>query len=172
MRYPRIGRIAAIVAALALAPATQAGTFSGSLPEFDGSGANGVETVGTIMFSIPSGEMAVSAVLSGMFGNSTVSSTSIHTVWADGVLVASCPDSSAYCWTTGPQAWSHTFTGAELSIFADGQVVITTNQTDCCVVREGEMSLRGVTAPVPEPESGLMLLAGLGLLSLLKRRRT
>ena len=167
----KINRFCVLAVALAIATSAQAGSFSSSLPEFNGAGTNTTADWGTMTFSIPLGEVTTYAFLSGQFGNSVTGSTSVHDVYADGILVASCPDQGSFCWTTGPESWSYTFTGSELSIFNDGMVVMTTNQTDCCTVREGELSLRGLTAPIPEPEAYAMLLAGLGLLGGIARRR-
>ncbi|WP_229487728.1 PEP-CTERM sorting domain-containing protein [Pseudoduganella lutea] len=171
IKHRLFNRIAAVFAGLVVASASHAGTFSDSLPEFSGTGANGVETVGMFTFSVPANETILSARIDGTFGNSEITSTSVHSVYADGILIASCADMASFCWSTGPEAWSYSFSGAELGIFADGQVVITTDQTDCCTVRLGAMTLTGVTAAVPEPGTYAMLLAGLGLLTAVKRRK-
>lgn len=171
MTFATTARLCALTLSLGLGAASHAGTFSATLGEFNGDGSNTTQTWGTMTFAIPSGEAAISAMLSGTFGNSQVGSTSVHDVFADGILVASCPSQSAACWNGGPSVWSHTFTGAELSIFNDGIVIMTTTQNDCCVVREGALSLSGVTAAVPEPETFAMMLAGLGLLGFAARRK-
>ena len=171
MKFTTTARLCALTLSLGVAAASHAGTFSATLGQFDGSGNNITETWGTLSFAIPLGETAVSATLFGAFGNNNASSTSVHDVFADGILVASCPTTTSTCWNSGPNAWSHTFTGAELSIFNDGMVVMTTTQNDCCVVREGALSLRGITAAVPEPETYAMLLAGLGVMGAVARRR-
>lgn len=172
MKFHHFSRLSMLGLAAGMAVSASAGTFNASLPEFSGDGTNTTQVMGTFNFVIPAGESTVYAMISGMFGNSVTSSTSVHDVYADGILVASCPTKTSFCWQTGPQAWSYTFTGAELSIFDDGQVVMTSTQTDCCVVREGAMELVGRTAPVPEPETYALMLAGLGALALVSRRRS
>lgn len=171
MQPRTLARLTTLALAAGLAGVAQAGSFSDTLPEFNGTGANITENMGTFNFTIPLGETTISASVSGTFGNSQTTSTSVHSVFADGILVASCPDRLAFCWTTGPVAWSHNFTGAELAIFADGMVVMTSTQTDCCVVREGAMSLRGLTAAVPEPSTYALMLAGIAAVGMFARRR-
>lgn len=176
MKMSSIRLAAAILMAVGFASTGRAGSFSDTLPEFSGNGSNTTQTLGTFVFNVPSGETVVSAVLQGHFGNSVVPTTSIHDVFADGILVASCPLHESPCWPLpgDPDPWQHVFTGAELSIFVDGIVVMTTTQYDCCdfaIVREGEMTLQGLTAPVPEPAQGVLALVGLAGIAWAMRRR-
>ena len=176
MKISHTGRIAALFIAASFAHGVHAGTFSITLPEFSGDGTNTTQILGTFLFSVPTGETVTSAELEGHFGNSIVPTTSVHDVFADGILVASCASHDSPCWPLpgDPDPWHHVFTGAELSIFSDGKVVMTTTQYDCCdfaIVREGPMTLQGLTSAVPEPSSYALLLAGLAGVALAVRRR-
>lgn len=177
MKIALTGRLAALLIAASFASGSYAGSFSATLPEFSGDGTNTTQILGTFVFDVPIGETVTSAELQGHFGNSVVPTTSIHDVYADGILVASCALHESPCWHLpgDPDPWHHDFTGAELSIFADGKVVMTTTQYDCCefaIVREGAMTLQGLTSPVPEPTTGALVLAGLSGITLAVRRRT
>jgi hypothetical protein len=171
------GRIAALLVAACFAHGVHAGSFSATLPEFSGDGTNTTQVLGTFVFSVPIGETVTSAELEGHFGNSIAPTTSVHDVFADGILVASCASHESPCWPLpgDPDPWHYVFTGAELSIFSDGEVVMTTTQYDCCdfaIVREGPMTLQGLTSPVPEPASCILMLAGVAGVALASRRRT
>ena len=171
------GRIAALLMAAGFASGSHAGSFSATLPEFSGDGSNTIQILGTFVFNVPVGETTTWAELQGHFGNSVAPTTSIHDVYADGILVASCATHESPCWPLpgDPDPWHYVFTGGELSIFADGEVVMTTRQYDCCefaIVREGVMNLHGLTSPVPEPAGCALALAGLVGVTLAVRRRT
>jgi hypothetical protein len=177
MKIFLIGRIAALLMAASFANACYAGSFSATLPEFSGDGTNTTQILGTFVFSVPIGETVTWAELQGHFGNNVVPTTSIHDVYADGILVASCASHESPCWPLpgDPDPWRHVFTGAELSIFADGEVVVTTTQHDCsefAIVREGPVKLQGLTTAVPEPSSYALVLAGLAAVTSAVRRRT
>lgn len=169
-------RTSCIVAGLLIAGASQAATFSVSLPAYDGAGVNGAtETIGTFNLGLPAGQSVLGATISGFFGNASEPSTAAQEIYADGVKVATCVYGSD-CWSNvdSPLPWSYTFTGSELGIFADGQVVLTDKQTDCCVIRLGETTLSGTfgsTPAVPEPSTYALMLAGLGALAWVSRRR-
>lgn len=160
-----------VAATLASAGMVQATTLTATLPEFSGDGTISAQTVGTFTFTIPTGEHVVAASIRGQFGNSVTNSTAVQTEYLDGVAVANCADSSAFCWTTGPEAWSYTFSWAQFGIFADNAATLVANQTDCCVVRLGESTLTLETA-VPEPASWALMIAGFGMVGFAMRRRT
>lgn len=171
-------RIAGLVSGLLLAGASHATQLT--LPEYDGNGVVGAtETIGTFDLGLPAGQSVISATISGFFGNSTSPSTAAQEIYADGVKVATCAY-GADCWSNidQPLPWSYTFTGAQLDpfkgLFADGKIVLTDTQTDCCVIRLGTTTLDFTTGPtpaVPEPGTYLMMLGGLAAMAWVSRRR-
>lgn len=159
-----------------------AGVVTASLPLFNGSGINETQTWGTLTFTIPAAEfinpLTDTAMFSGQFGNDDplygpvgqISGTSIHQVFADGIEIARCDYADA-CYTGPGYMWNYILSGANLSILDDGEVVITTTQTDCCIVRQGPLTLMiGTTSVVPEPHQSSLLLGGL-LIVYLQRKR-
>lgn len=125
-----------------------AGTYSITLPEYNGNGVVGAtETIGTFAVVIPPGETLVSAVISGYFGNSESPSTAAQKIYAGGVNVATCIQGSD-CWNNlnSPLPWSYTFSTTELSNLSNKGVALTDTQTDCCVIRLGATTLTYITS--------------------------
>lgn len=173
MRFKSLIRASCLAATVLAASASQAGTFSSKLPAFDGAGNTGVtETIGTFLLTLTPGESVVSATISGFFGNVNSSSTAAQEIYADGIKVATCAYKAA-CWSNldDPIPWSYTFAADQFGIFADGKVVLTDKQTNCCVIHLDETTLSGITAAVPEPETYALMLGGLGALAWVSRRR-
>ncbi len=169
-------RASCVATCMLAAGASQAGTLTSTLPSYDGDGVVGAtETIGTFDFSVPAGQSVIGATISGFFGHALTPSTAAQEIYADNVLVATCVY-LADCWTNeeAPLPWSYTFTGAELGIFADGQVVLTDKQTDCCIIRLSETTLQvftDTTPAVPEPETYALMLGGLAVVAWAARRR-
>jgi PEP-CTERM motif-containing protein len=119
---------------------------------------------GTENFVIPVGESIVGAVFEGQFGNSQSSSTAVMDVFVNNVLMASCPDQSAFCWITGPVPFSHVYSLGELASLAGGAAHLTVDQLDCCFARLAPSTLTITTAPlgaVPEPSTFALITCGL-----------
>lgn len=172
-------RASCFAVCLAAAGVGQASTFSlPKLPEYSNPLAVGISAeIGTFSLTLLPGESVTSATITGFFGNSKSDSTSGVDIYADNVKIASCvsldvlEEGCSMNFSGHPLSWSHTFSGKELDIFADGKVVLTALSTDCCVVRLGETELHGVAA-VPEPETYALILSGLASLAWVQRRRS
>ena len=151
-----------------------ASTYILALPEFSGgawTNTTNTYTVGSFDFTIAAGETIVGATVTGTFGNSIDTTTALQNVMLGGIQVASCASQTAFCWLTGPEPWTYTFAPGELAIFSSGSVILTDQQTGCCVIRLGQTNLLLTTAPVPEPATYAMMMAGLGLLGFTAWRR-
>jgi hypothetical protein len=116
-------------------------------------------TVGT--FSVPTG--ITSATINGTFGNFLAPSSAGVDLFLDGILVGQCVK-NAPCWGSAlATPWSYTFAVGELSIFDDGQAVLTAVQTSEFVIRLGVTELDFTVVPIP----AAAWLFGSGLLGMI-----
>ena len=154
--------------------AANASVITATLPEFNGTGLLGPQTVGTFNYVIPTGSHITAVSWSSTFGNSVVASTAIQTDYVAGIAVANCPNSSSFCYNNAMPV-SYNFSSADFSLFSSGSVNEVADQTGCCVVRLGSSTLTITTASsVPEPPSIALLglgLFGVGIVSIQRRRR-
>ena len=177
LKYLRLGMLA-----IALIPPAAGGSIVSTLPAYSGSFNNtgpfplAPVTVGT--FSDPAVLVSsiIGATIGGTFGNSAYPNSSGVNVYADGVLLASCPQWPANlvpCNSgSSPTAWSFSFPAADFSLLASGNVDLTAVQTSGNIIRLGQTTLNITT--VPEPRSWIFALAGLAGLAiygLLNKRR-
>jgi hypothetical protein len=119
-------------------------------------------TIGT--FNVPTN--IDSATISGTFGNSLTTATAGVDLFLDNILVGRCVKDTP-CWAGGGPVtpWSYMLNSGELSIFDDGQAVLTAVQTSETFIRLGETELNFNTVPIPAAAwlfgSGLLGLVGM-----------
>jgi hypothetical protein len=136
---------------------------------FDGSSAPYDITIGTFNFTIPAGDQAVGATISGTFGDVNISTSAVADLFVDGIKVAGCDDPTDPCAAGTIDGslvpWSHTFTAAQLG---SGPLDFTAVQNSAGVLVVGTPSLD--IQAVPEPSS-IFILAGWPLAFAAWRRR-
>jgi hypothetical protein len=139
-----------------------------TLPEFNGPFAQDgfpvALTVGAFEFTPQQGLTLASAIVSGTFGNSVVSTSAAARVFLDGILIAACADLGDCSLHTVD--WSYTFTPSDFSLFDNGPAVLSVIQDGGAVVRLGEtrLALDFVDPAMVAPEPASLVLVGTGLL--------
>jgi hypothetical protein len=145
--------------AITLIPSAMRADLISTIPEYTGSFNDtgpfplAAVTVGTFSDPAISADDILSATIDGTFGNSVYPNSSGVDVYADGVLVASCPE-----WPTtlvacnsgaSPTTWSFDFPGADFSLLAPGGVVLTAVQTSGNIIQLGQTTLDIQATPEP-----------------------
>lgn len=164
---------------LGLGTSASASISASTLPEFSGNYYDSTltyplapVTIGTFTFTVPTGETITNATVSGTFGNSSVNSTTLETLYLGGIQVASCSSTSDPCFDPAtpfdaPTTWSYTFNPAQLAIFYSGSVDFTVVQNGPFQVQEGATTLN---VEIPEPPAILLFGGILAALALRGRR--
>jgi len=145
-----------------------------SLGDYDGPEfTTGFPLPGVSLGIFTTGTGVTSATIHGTWGTAAFPSTTAGLdLFLDGILVASCAEFEVGCYESAPAfaPWSYTFSGAELSIFADGAAELIAVQTSPFRMRIGDPTLDW-TASVPEPASVFLLASGVLGLAVVARRR-
>jgi hypothetical protein len=165
-----------VAGVLALSLTANAAVITRTLGEFDLVSSETTPppfNVGTFpSFAIPAGEVIVSAVISGAFGNSGFAFSSPVDLFTDGIGVGSCV---GFCVPPLTSAWEHVYASTEFGALADGIVALTGQPTAAPQnIHLDDTTLtittRAAPAAAPEPAGLLLLGSGLVLLAALRRK--
>ena len=147
-----------------------------TLPEFSGEFHDAGEsyplapmTIGTFIYDVPEGDVIDSGTLEGRFGNSQGGNTAPLDVLLNDLIVAQCAPGGSSCTQLPQEAFSFNFSKIQFQYLEQKPVNLRAVQTGPGTLRLGPTTLTIQTKPVPEPST--ILLLGMGLLSLLSRRR-
>jgi len=148
----------------------------------------GSTTIGTFMFTIPTGEQVTGITISGTFGNGDSPTTALSDYFLGfsghetAVPVANCDSISADCYSNGngPTLWSDSLTSANLNTLASaiggGALDFTyTWDNNTQVVGFDQFVYAGAPTidiqVTPEPASVLLLFSVLAAIAALRRFR-
>jgi len=145
-----------------------------TLPEYSGDFHTSSETyplpavtIGTFSYTIPTGEIVSSAIISSTFGNSSINSTALANFFLAGVPVASCLSVADPCFSNDsfatPVPWSYTFSSAQLPALDSGAASFTAVQNSPFTVQSGRITLTLTFASASVPEPGNLGLFGAAL---------
>ena len=170
-----------LIALLLALPLAASQIIAVTLPAFDGPLLTNGDayprpalTVGTFSYSIPAGDVILSATLVGTLGSLsglTVNSTAPVELYVFGNNVATCTQSDP-CYSTAPIPWTFSFPTASFGDLQTGAADLLAIQTGAFQVHLGQTTLTIVTeTPVAAPEPANWALMAIGASVLLLRFR-
>lgn len=181
----------AVLAALLSTGFAHAGTITGTINTSSGFSPTNQSTDGVTYYSAPADSIFTTVVigefdftapgnntisgasLSGNFGsNALASGTAPVNLFLNNVAVAVCDSSCEAASNNADVSWSYVFNAAQLASLASGHAVLTALETGPSQIVLDPTSITVQVAPVPEPDSILMLGVGLALIGALTRRKS